>query len=97
MAAAMSLAFTPTPLAIGEKIIIQATAQISQGRNFVPRSAYKNVFVGAGASASPSNILAGYTAIFGALVAGKKVFVRAYVISSNGLASTPLETNVIIT
>lgn len=95
--AALSLVFAPTPLAAGEKLIVEAGAQISAGRNFVPRSYYKVVFVGAAASASPANILAAYTAIFGALVAGKKIFLRARVIGGNGLASAPLVTSKIIT
>jgi hypothetical protein len=94
--AALSVAFTPTPLATGEKIIIQATGQLSAGRNFAPRSAYRNVFIGAAASASPSNILSAYTALFGNLVTGKKIFFRCYVIGSNGIASVPIESTKII-
>jgi hypothetical protein len=96
MAAALSLAFTPTPLATGEKIVIQATDQVSAGKSFMPRSKYKNVLVGAAASASPSDILSAWEAIYGVPIAGNKIFVRAYTVSADGFASTPLLTNAII-
>lgn len=96
MAAAFSVAFTPTPLGAAEQIVIEASAQISQGRNFVPRSSYKKVFIGAAASASPANILVNYTALFGTLVAGKKIFLRARVINASGFSSVPLLINQIV-
>lgn len=97
MATALSLAFTPTPLATGEKIVVQATDQVSAGISFMPRSKYKNVFVGAAASASPANILTAWNAIYGAMLPGNKIFVRAFVVSSTGLASTPILGSAIIT
>jgi hypothetical protein len=96
MAIALSVAFTPTPLAAGEKIVIQATAQKSAGRSFASRGEYKNVFIGAAASASPSNILTAYNAIFGVLISGQKIFFRAFTVSSNGIASTPILSSVIV-
>lgn len=97
MAAALSVAFTPTPLATGEKIIVEATNQVSAGKSFMPRSAYKQVFVGAAASASPANILAAWNVLFGTLIAGQKVFIRAWTISSNGIASKPIYASKVIT
>lgn len=97
MAIALSVAFTPTPLAAGEKIVIEASRQVSPGINFLPRSEYKQVFVGAAASASPANILAAYNALYGALVSGQKIFVRAWSVSSNGIASVPITTTVVVT
>lgn len=97
MAIALSVAFTPTPLGAGEKIVIEATRQVSAGVNFQPRSAYKQVFVGAAATASPANVLAAYNALYGALVAGSKILFRAYVIGSTGLASPVLQASVIVT
>lgn len=97
MAIALSVAFTPTPLAAGEQIIIEATRQVSAGVNFMPRSEYKQVFVGAAASASPANILAAYNALYGALVSGAKIFVRSWVIDATGLASTPIIDSVVVT
>lgn len=97
MAIALSVAFTPTPLAAGEKIVVEATRQVSAGVNFMPRSEYKQVFVGAAASASPANILTAWNALFGALISGQKIFIRAWSVSSNGIASTPINTSVIVT
>lgn len=97
MAIALSVAFTPTPLATGEKIIIEATDQVSPGINFMPRGEYKQVFVGAAASASPANILAAWNALYGALISGRKIFIRSWVISSTGIASAVLEQSVVVT
>lgn len=97
MAIAFSVAFTPTPLAATELLVVEATAAVSAGINFVPRSGYKKVFIGAAATASPANILAGYNAIYGALVAGTKIFVRARVIdNAKGFASTPQLSSIIV-
>jgi hypothetical protein len=96
MAIALSVAFTPTPLATGEIIVIDATDQVSAGKSFMPRSKYKQVFVGAAASASPANILSAWNAIYGSLIAGTKIFIRATVISADGFASTPILTSAIV-
>lgn len=96
MAIALSLAFTPTPVAAGNKVVIDATKQLSPGVSFVPRSAYKNVYVGAAASASPANILAAYTAIYGALISGQKIFFRVYAVNAQGFASTPVEVSAVV-
>ena len=90
MAIALSVAFTATPLAAGAKLVIEATRQVSNGISFMPRSEYKKVFVGAGATASPANILAGYNAIFGVLVAGTKIFIRSTPFNASGFPGTPL-------
>jgi hypothetical protein len=96
MATTLSLAFTPTPLATGEVLVVQATDQVSAGKSFMPRSKYKNVFIGAAASASPANILSAWNAIFGTMIAGNKIFIRAYSVSADGFASTPILTSAII-
>ena len=97
MAIALSVAFTPTPLAAGEKVVIEATRQVSPGISFLPRSEYKQVFTGAAASASPANILSAYNALFGALIANQKIFVRAWSVGANGIASSPINSTVIVT
>ena len=97
MAAALSIAFAPTPLGAAEKIRIRCSAQLSAGINFIPKSRYKDVFLGAAASATPANILTAYNALFGTLVAGKKIFIETSVINSVGQQSVPVETSIIIT
>jgi len=97
MAIALSVAFVPTPLAAGDKIVIEATDQVSAGKSFMPRSKFKVVFVGAAASASPANILTAWNAIYGALLPGTKIFVRAKTVKSTGIVSAIIETDVIVT
>lgn len=96
MAVALSLVYTATPLAAGMKLAIFASPQVSAGVNFVPASRYKLISVTAAAAASPANILASYIALFGALVAGSKIFIRAKTISSTGLASQVFETTIVV-
>jgi hypothetical protein len=97
MAIALSVAFTATPTAALTKLVIEASPQLSAGINFIKPSMYRQIFVGAAASSSPSNILAAYNAKFGALVSGKKIFFRLWVVGSTGLRSQPLEVAQIVT
>lgn len=76
---AMSVAFTPTPLAAGQKVIVRASPQRSAGRNF--EADFRVIFTGAAASASPADIFAAYSAKFGVPVVGNKVFVSVSVMS----------------
>lgn len=93
-----TVAWTPTPLGTSEKIVVEATGPISPGRNFVPRSSFRQVFVGAAASTSPADIKAAWVAKFGALSSsiGMKVFVRIKVVTGNFFAGPPLESSVVI-
>lgn len=79
-----SVAFTPTPLATGEKVMVYASPQRAAGRTY--ESDYRLIFVGAAATASPSNILAGYSARFGAPVSGNRINV-AVATHSDGFRS----------
>jgi hypothetical protein len=81
---AFSVAFTPTPLAAGQRILIRCSPQRSAGRSF--EADYRQIFAGAAASASPSNILAAYTAKFGVPVTGRKIFVSCQVFQSGFLS-----------
>jgi hypothetical protein len=96
MAIAFSVAYTATPLSALTKAIIEATPQLSAGRNFVGRSQFKQILVTAAAAASPANILAAYNAKYGSLISGRKVFVRVTIISSDGQRSAPLTTSVTV-
>lgn len=95
MAAAISFAFTPTPLGAAEKLRVRATPQLSAGIGFVSKSRFKDVFLGAAASASPAIILGAYTGMFGTLVQGTKIFWKVSVINSVGFESVPVETSTI--
>lgn len=71
--AAFSVAFTPTPLGTGQRILVYASPQQSAGRTF--NGDYRLLQVGAAVTASPLNVLAAYTARFGVPVTGNKIFV----------------------
>lgn len=96
MAAALSLAYTATPLAIGAKLVVFAAKPQSQGVNFVPPSEYKQILVSASAAASPADILAAYVAKYGALIVGQKIFTRSKVIGSTGLVTAVIEATAIV-
>lgn len=91
-----SVAYTATPLAAATKLIIEATAMMSPGRFYVGRSQFRQVLITAAAAASPSDIKTVYAAKFGSLVAGKKIFYRLTVITSDGQRSAPLTTSVVV-
>lgn len=97
MAQALSLAFNPTPVPANTKLLVECTAPVSQGRNFVTRAQYKVVTTVAAAGTSPANILAAYTPIFGAVIAGQKIFVRVTPIGTNGIRGVASETSIIAT
>jgi hypothetical protein len=88
--AALSVAYTATPLAAATKLLIEATGPKSQGVVFVPRSQYKYIQISAAAAVSPANALTAYVALYGALLAGKRYFFRCTVITSDGQRSAPL-------
>lgn len=98
MATALSMAFTVTPVPAATVYVIEMTKQVSAGVNFMPRSQYKFVAKVAAAGASPANVLAAYNALFGALVAGKKIFFRLWAINTaTGNQSAILEGSKIVT
>lgn len=97
MAIALTIAYTTTPLATGVKLHIEATPPQSAGVQIVPVSKLRSLFVTAAAAASPANVLAAYTAKYGALVAGQRIFFRLTPIGGTGLSNTPSYTSVIVT
>jgi hypothetical protein len=97
MAQALSIAYTATPLAAGVKIVTESTGPVSPGVNFVPRSKYKVLQVSAAAAVSPVNALAAYTAQFGALVSGQKIFLRFTPYSSGGVPGDAIEVSQTVT
>ena len=71
-AAALSIAYTTTPLAAGVRLFSFASPQQSAGRKF--NGNYKLVAVSAAAAASPANIYAAYVARMGVPVVGSRIF-----------------------
>lgn len=97
MAIALSVAFTATPLPASTKLLVECTKQLSPGIGFINKTWYKQIYVGAAATASPANILAAYNTRFGALISGKKIAVRLTALTADGQRSAPLEGSVIVT
>lgn len=90
---ALSIAYTTTPLAAGVRLLTYISPQRSAGRKF--EGDLRLIAHSAAAAASPANVLAAYTARFGALVAGNRVFF-AFRTYQNGFLSGPLLTSQIV-
>lgn len=71
-AVAFSIAYTPTPLAAGNRLLAFISPQTSAGRKF--NADYRLVQFTAAAAASPMNVLAAYTARLGVPVVGNRIF-----------------------
>lgn len=97
MASTLSLTFTATPIPANTKLIVEATRQVSPGVTFMPRSEFRQIKVIAPAATSPQALATEYVARFGALVAGKKIFLRLTQIGSTGGRSAPITTSAIVT
>lgn len=90
-AATFTVAFTASPIPATTKLVIEASAMQSPGVNYVGRSKLRIIQLIAAAGISPANIHAAYIAKMGALIAGKKVLVQAYEISSTGGRTNKLQ------
>lgn len=71
-AAAMSIAYTATPLGAGVRLFSFVSPQQSAGRKF--NGNYRLIAVSAAAAASPANIYAAYIARLGVPVVGTRLF-----------------------
>lgn len=91
--ASLSVAYTATPLAAGERLFVSCSPMRSAGRTY--ESDFRLISVTAAAAASPANILAAYQARFGTPVVGARIFVSAqrYL---GGFLSQPLLTSVVV-
>lgn len=92
-AAAFSLAYTPTPLATGERVFVYASPQRNAGRAF--EGDLRLIHVSAAAAASPANIFTAYQTRFGTPVVGNKVFLAVHNFLG-GFRSGPFFTSAIV-
>lgn len=93
---ALTVAFTPTPVNPDFTLLIEATPQVGPGITFV-KNKFRSVQYVAAAGTSPANILSAYTAKFGTLVEGMKIFIRIRLISTTtGQAGIPVMGSVIV-
>lgn len=90
--ATMSLAYTTTPLAAGDRLFVFCSPQVSAGRFF--NGNYRLIAATAAAAASPANIFTAYQARFGTPVTGNKVFVSAQRYNG-GWVGAPLLTSLV--
>jgi len=91
--ASFSAAYTATPLGAGIRAIWFASPQRSAGRNF--ESDYRFIQATAAAAASPTNLLAAYTAKFGAPATGKRIFLKG-VLYQLGFEGPPFGLNQVV-
>jgi hypothetical protein len=93
---AVSIVFAATPVPAGYSMVIEAAGNVGAGKSFV-KNLYRQIAVRAAASTSPFNALTAYEAVFGAPVAGAKIFVRAFLISTDsGQAGIAVQADAII-
>lgn len=91
--ASASVAYTATPLPTGARLFVYMSPQRSAGRSF--ESDYRLIHVSAAAAASPANVLAEYTARFGAPVTGNRIFFR-FRVYLTGFLSGPLDVSQVV-
>lgn len=92
-AAALSVAYTVTPLAAGARLCSFVSPQRSAGRNF--EADYRLLAVSAAAAASPANLYAAYVAKFGLPIVGNRIFF-SFTTYLGGFQSGPLVTSQVV-
>lgn len=93
-AAALSIAYTATPLAAGVRLFSFASPQRSAGRNY--ESDYRLIAVSAAAAASPANIYAAYVARLGVPVVGNRIFFQFQLYQAGFLGAPVLASQVVV-
>lgn len=91
--AAMSIAYTPTPLGAGQRLFAFLSPQRSAGVNY--EGDYRLIAVSAAAAASPANVFAAYSARLGTPVTGNRIFASLH-IYDGGFLSGPLATSAVV-
>jgi hypothetical protein len=91
--AAMSIAYTTTPLAAGVRLFSFASPQRSAGRSF--EGDYRLIAVSAAAAASPAVLFTAYSARLGTPVTGMKIFF-SFVLYQAGFQGPPLLTSAVV-
>lgn len=92
----MEITFDPA-IAVDHKVIVRATAPLTQGTTFV-RNQFRKIAVLDSADLSPFDLAAFYTAVFGVLPpVNAKIFVDVkQVLISNGQNSVPIKASAIV-
>ena len=94
--AAVSLAFTPTPVPANMVLVVQMTGNVTPGKSFV-KNLFRQVDAIAPGAASPVDELVQFQAVHGNPVEAQKIFARCFYISQiTGQAGIPLQTVAIV-
>lgn len=92
----LDLDFTPTPIPADHTMIVEATPQLSPGISNA-NSKFRIIASLPAATATGADILSAYTEKFGALTAGRKMFVRVkFIRVSTGEVSQSIVTSIIV-
>lgn len=75
-------AFTPDPVPAGHAMVVEATPMLSPGISNA-NSQFRQIANVAAATNSPEDLFSAYTAKFGSLIAGQRVFIRAKLVNLN--------------
>lgn len=95
-AGTFTIAFDPDPVPADTTMIIEATEQVSAGKNNL-NSLYRQIQTEAAAAVSPADIATAYVAKFGSLIEGQKIGVRVrFVNDLTGEVSGPVTAAVIV-
>lgn len=98
MAASLFFSWPAPSLAAEELLVTEATRQLSAGTMTPPADEFKLIDVSELEASSPWDILAPYTARFGPLIAGSKIFLRVRIVDqTTGLEGVPIVGSVIVT
>ena len=92
----LSFSFLTAPVPAGLFMVIQTTGNVTPGKSFV-KNLYRTVFAYPAATTQPQALIAPFTIKHGATVAGQKIFMRAFYISTiTGQAGIPVQAMVIV-
>jgi hypothetical protein len=91
-----TLTFTPTPLPADVYMVVQATGNVTPGKNFV-KNLYRFITYFIPTDVSPQNIDSVYKTIHGNPVEDQKIFYRVFMVSGiTGQAGIPVQTSTIV-
>lgn len=91
--AALSIAYTATPLGTGIRLFTYCSLQRSAGRNY--EGDMRLLAVSAAAAASPANLFSAYQSRFGTPITGNRIFF-SFSLYSGGFLSGPLMTSQVV-
>lgn len=97
MAASFNITGRSPTLSAGKYLVVAATQQRPPGRAKPADSRFRKVYAANNPTLFPATILGAYVAIWGTLIAGQEIWVKAYVIdSATGFESLPTYTLVTV-